>query len=273
MPLLPVAAAAFALVALALIVLVARGNDFTRGLAPRRRGRSAPGGTAGEPAAPARPPPAFAARLRGATAPRVLAVLAAAAALTLAGAALARSREPAPVTIEPRTAPPAAASAPGTPAPAVAATATAAPVTATTAPPAVTPTAASAPALTPPLAAGSPFSASALLDALAARGLRATALDERVTCAGSAVTPRVYRVARASGGGEQRAVLLVYDSPTALSAEWTAARGGAPAFRQGACVPGAAGFYWNHNLVLAFPPATDDALRRQTADAFLALTP
>jgi len=127
-------------------------------------------------------------------------------------------------------------------------------------------TAPAAAATTPPTPpagdTGAPLSGDRLISAWTAAGLKVEAADQIAAC--GATKPRAYRA-----NGSQVAMVFVYASPPALSADWAVERGAPLAFRTGGCLPTGAVTYWNQNIVLSFPQLTDAGVKQQMSDALL----
>jgi hypothetical protein len=115
---------------------------------------------------------------------------------------------------------------------------------------------------------GTPYAESAVRSAFQARGLNASIVDQPFTCQGANTTPRTYRVT--GGGGQQDAVLLVYQDAATLNGDWVIG-GGRPQYRNGSCAANAAVIYFNANLLLVLPQTTSAGLQSQIVDAFLTL--
>jgi hypothetical protein len=134
----------------------------------------------------------------------------------------------------------------------------------TTAPAAsATPTAATAQPLP-----GNPYSETAVLAAMQARGIAPAPSNDAFACDNPGVQPKTYRLT--GNGAEQRFVLLIYPDAAAFARDW-AATGGRPQYRNGNCAAGAAVVYFNVNAMLVFPQTTNAGLQSQLSDAFLAL--
>ena len=118
-------------------------------------------------------------------------------------------------------------------------------------------------ASTPPVAdSGAPLTGDGLIAAWIATGLKVEAADQIAAC--GATKPRAYRA-----NGSQVAMVFVYPSPPALSADWAVERGAPLAFRTSGCLPTGAVTYWNQNIVLSFPQLTDMGVKQQMSDALL----
>jgi hypothetical protein len=182
-----------------------------------------------------------------------IALVGAVALIVMLSAALAQPREAAPrVAARPTNATTATATA--TSAAGVHASATAQP----------SPTATANP--TPPATdSGAPLSGEGLLAAWTAAGLQVEGAVQPAAC--GATRPRAYRA-----NGSQVAIVFVYASPPALSADWAVERGSPLTFRGGPCLPAGAVTYWNQNIVLSFPQISNQGVKQQMSDALLRLT-
>jgi len=115
---------------------------------------------------------------------------------------------------------------------------------------------------------GTPYSETAVLDAMRSRGLTVAATTDQFACDNPGTTPRTFRVT--ANGAEQPVVLLVYPDAAAFGRDW-AATGGRPQYRNGSCAAGAAVMYFNVNAMIVFPQTNNAGVQQQIADAFLTL--
>lgn len=109
--------------------------------------------------------------------------------------------------------------------------------------------------------AGSPLDGRTLVDRWASRGLVVVVDSGNAACAEAGATPRPYRMSR-SGGGAQRATLLVYPTRGALNADWATERGSPLGYRRGGACGREATVYWSQNAVLIIPEVTDHTTRQ-----------
>ncbi|HRC62810.1 MAG TPA: hypothetical protein PLX85_06255, partial [Dehalococcoidia bacterium] len=115
---------------------------------------------------------------------------------------------------------------------------------------------------------GNPYSETAVLAAMQARGLTPTLSTDAFACDNPGTTPKSYRVS--TNGGEQRVVLLIYPDAAAFGRDWVVGAG-RPQYRNGACGAGAAVVYFNANVMIVFPQTTNAGVQSQISDAFLTL--
>jgi hypothetical protein len=117
--------------------------------------------------------------------------------------------------------------------------------------------------------AGEPYSGAEIVYALTTRGMLVAPADQ-VPCANAAVPARTYRITRADGSpGEQIVAVMTYPNAQALQAQWSTGSSGAQ-YRTGGCGVGATVIYFNANAILMMFQVSDQTLRRQVSDAFLA---
>jgi hypothetical protein len=120
--------------------------------------------------------------------------------------------------------------------------------------------------------AGEPYSGAEIVNAWTTRGMSVAPTDP-VPCVNAAVPPRTYRITRADGSpGQQIVAVMTYPNAQALQAQWSTGSSGAQ-YRAGGCGVGATVVYFNANAILMILQVTDQALRRQVSDAFLAAAP